>query len=1091
MASFNLANLMDPLIKLRDHMEKQSEKLDDMVKAVAIGRGGKGIKNLDKEILEELKKQTTLLEGIANKTADPLTAVKANLMKAKGEVEKLTEGGKALQALGLGAKELGIGLLVLSLVPEKVITKFTNFIVGIASAFDKVDVKKLQKGGDAINNMGEAIWNFTKKIAFSSLLILPFIPVLPILMLTVWGISWVVSKVGQMKGIKQGSKAIKDIGNGLIGFGLGITALAIASLIIIAKPMILPVMALTLILIGGAIALLGLVAGPLKRGSKALKDTGIGLASFAIGVGVFALVATFIPWETIPKMGMILLVVGGVLGIIGVFSKQIKEGSIALAIAGGALVALSIGLLVFNYATTSIGTEGYALMAKVLIGIAAIFGLAGALLPKMMAGASALAMAGVALIALGVGLLVFNYAVSSIGSLEEVGMMVLAIGGISLVFAAAGVAAGFILPGAIALAVAGVALILLSAGLVLFSLVWSMESTKDLFADSGQKGLLGGSMSNFEVAITSIAYGMAINPITAGFILLGSGALIVASVALMLSSVGVGMFAKMYEREQSKGLGSIFASKPGYTVGGFLGLGEREGSNLEFAIESIARSFMLSPVQVGAMYSTAPALIMAGFALSSIADGISDFVKVIDKISGGDLESVATKISTTLTVISQAFGAIGADSSPLGRLGGSLLASIGINVPGTDQYSPDEVKAGIAATRGMGDILVNVAKGVAAFATMRYVDSDGKEIRIGPEEQTKAIENIKMVMSTVPQAFGAIGSSTTSLGRFASKLIEGATGFSIPTSGEYSAEAVKSGIEAVGGMGEILVNVAAGVKAFAEGTYTDINGNKVQIKPEDLKAGGFIFDNIKAIITSVAGVFGSLGAKNSGFFGTDEYDEDDVKSGIDAVQGMGGILSGVAEFLKAFSESKGVADSEKIKNFLTGIMDAVTQLAVANADKEKTGVEMVEDLFNALGKAGDAAEPLEKVAASINKIKDGINAMETEKLKSTVELMQNINGLKESDAAENLQKVAESLLEVINSMKPKEPAADGTPTAAKPKEPAAAGTPTAAVALPTSQSESGLGTTLAKLQATLNQINATMANLPADIASIEIKLSQD
>jgi len=258
------------------------------------------------------------------------------------------------------------------------------------------------------------------------------------------------------------------------------------------------------------------------------------------------------------------------------------------------------------------------------------------------------------------------------------------------------------------------------------------------------------------------------------------------------------------------------------------------------------------------------------------------------------------------------------------------LASMGINVPGTDQYSPDEVKAGIAATRGMGDILVNVAKGVAAFATMRYVDSDGKEIRIGPEEQAKAVENIKMVMSTVPQAFGAIGSSTTSLGRFASKLIEGATGFSIPTSGEYSAEAVKSGIEAVGGMGEILVNVAAGVKAFAEGTYTDINGNKVQIKPEDLKPGGFIFDNIKAIITSVAGVFGSLGAKNSGFFGTDEYDEDDVKSGIDAVQGMGGILSGVAEFLKAFSESKGVADSEKIKNFLTGIMDAVTQLAVAN-----------------------------------------------------------------------------------------------------------------------------------------------------------------
>jgi len=203
------------------------------------------------------------------------------------------------------------------------------------------------------------------------------------------------------------------------------------------------------------------------------------------------------------------------------------------------------------------------LMAGVLTGIAVIFGLAGTLLPNMLAGATALAVAGIALIALSIGLVAFNAAVGTIGSLEEVGMMAAALGGISLAFAAAGVAAIFILPGAVALAVAGVALIALSAGLVLFSLVWSMESTKDLFADSGQKGLLGGSMSNFEVAITSIAYGMAINPITAGFILLGSGALIVASVALMFSLLlESGCLAKMYEREQSKGLGSILQVNP-------------------------------------------------------------------------------------------------------------------------------------------------------------------------------------------------------------------------------------------------------------------------------------------------------------------------------------------------------------------------------------------------------------------------------------------------------------------------------------------------------------------------------------------------
>ena len=1095
MAAITLADLLNPLIKLEKSFAAQTKKLDELVKAIAIGNGGKGIKSLDKDILKELKTQTKLLEQIATKSGDPLTSVKAGIAKAKGEVEKLTEGGKALSALGIGAKELGIGLMILTLVPAKVMTKFTNFVVGIASAFDQVDAEKLQKGGEAINTIGDAVWNFTKKIAFSSLLILPFIPILPILMLAVYGMGLLVAKVGQMKGIKQGSKALKDIGSGLIGFGLGITALAIASLIIIAKPMTLPVMALTLILIGGAIALLGLVAGPLKRGSKALKDTGIGLASFAIGVGVFALVATFIPWETIPKMGLILLIVGGALAIIGVFAKYIQRGSIALAIAGGALIALSVGLLVFNYATNSIGPEGYELMAKVLIGIGVIFGLAGALLPKMMAGALALAVAGGALIALGVGLLVFNYAVSSIGSLEEVKMMGLAIGGISLVFAAAGLVSYLILPGAIALAVAGVALILLSAGVALFSLVWGMTETKDLFADTAgdQKGIRGGKLTNFEVAINSIAYGMAINPITAGFMILGSGALIVASIALMLLSVGVGMFAKKYADPNVQ---ALFAPRLGYTVGGFFSE-ERTGSNFEFAIESIARSFMLSPVQVGAMYSTAPALIMAGFALSSIADGISDFVKVIDKITDKDgLEGVAKKISTTLTTVSQAFGAIGSAGGVSSKA--AKLFGFGGKIPGTEQHSPEEVKAGIEATRGMGDILVNVAKGVAAFATMRYVDSKGNEVKIGPDEQAKAITNITSVMTTIPQAFGSIGSSTTSLGRLASKLIEGATGLKVPTTGEYSAEEVKSGIESVAGMGDVLVGLAAGIAAFANGTYKDSDGKTQQIDYAAFAEGGASFIAIKGILTSIPGVFGSIGKtaslkdKAGNFiFGGDGSTAEEVKRGIDAVQGMGGILSGIAEFLKVFAESKGEADPVKIKDFLSGIITAVTELATANAESETGGVKLLQDLFNALAQAEDMADPLAKVAVSVDKIKTSINAIKLDNLKSTVELMQNINDLKETDAADGLKSIAESLQAVIESLKPKE-AAPTTAAAPASLPPGLQGTQKASpAAKPAAGSTQDVNQTLAKLQATLSQINITLSNLPADIAAIEIKMPKD
>jgi len=1103
MAAVTLADLLNPLIKLEKSFEAQTKKLDELVQAIAIGGGGKNIKSLDKDILKELKTQTKLLEQIATKSGDPLTAVKAGIAKAKGEVEKLTEGGKALSALGIGAKELGIGLMILTLVPAKVMTKFTNFVVGIASAFDRVDVDKLKKGGEAINTMGDAVWNFTKKIAFSSLLILPFIPVLPVLMLTIWGVGWFVSKVGQMKGIKEGSKALKDIGSGLIGFGVGITALALASLIIIAKPMVLPVMFLTLVLVGGAIALLGMVAGPLKKGSKALKDTGIGLASFAIGVGVFALVATFIPWETIPKMGLIILVVGGALAIIGVFAKHIHKGSIALAIAGGALIALSVGLLVFNYAVSTLGTEGLLMMTGVLIGIAVVFGVAGALLPMMLAGANALAMAGVALIALAVGLLAFNYAVSTIGSMEEVGKMALAIGGISLAFAAAGAASLLILPGAIALAVAGVALILLSAGLVLFSLVWSMDSTKNLFAPEpgGSTGLFGRKLTNFDVAITSIAYGMAINPITAGFIILGSAALIVASVALMLTSLGVTIFGKMYAREEGKGEGSIFAPRTGYMVGGFFSK-KRTGSNLEFAVETIARSFMLSPVQVGAMYSTAPALIMAGFALSSIADGVSDFVKVIDKISGGDIKTVADKISTTLTVISQAFGAIGGEGgggSSIAKLlgfGGDIPGAIGPD--GKRMYSPDQVKRGIESVSGMGRILVNVAKGVAAFATMRYVDSKGNEVRIGPDEQAKAITNITSLMTTLPQAFGALGGDTVSgIGGIAAKLglvdIPG-TG----KDGEYSPDQVRRGIDAVSGMGDVLVGLAAGIAAFANGTYTDSEGKTHQIDYAAFAEGGASFIAIKGILTSIPNVFGAIGKTASlkdkagkliaGGSGTSA---EEVKRGIDAVQGMGGILSGVAEFLKVFAESGDKTDTDKIKSFLSGIITAVTELATANAESETSGVKLLQDLFNALAKAEDMADPLAKVAVSVDKIKTSINAIKLDNLKSTVELMQNINDLKEKGAADGLKSIAESLQAVVESLTPKETTA-ATPSTAAPLPPGlqAAQKPAPTPAAPATPAQD-MGQTLAKLQATLSQINATLSSLPADIAAIEIKMPRD
>jgi hypothetical protein len=105
--------------------------------------------------------------------------------------------------------------------------------------------------------------------------------------------------------------------------------------------------------------------------------------------------------------------------------------------------------------------------------------------------------------------------------------------------------------------------------------------------------------------------------------------------------------------------------------------------------------------------------------------------------------------------------------------------------------------------------------------------------------------------------------------------------------------------------------------------------------------------------------------------------------------------------------------------------------------------------------------------------------------------MQNINDLKETDAADGLKSIAESIQAVIESLKPKEAAAT---TAAAPASlpPGVQGTQKASpAAKPATGSPQDMSQTLAKLQATLSQINVTLSNLPADIAAIEIKMPKD
>ena len=470
--------------------------------------------------------------------------------------------------------------------------------------------------------------------------------------------------------------------------------------------------------------------------------------------------------------------------------------------------------------------------------------------------------------------------------------------GVALVMYLAGKFAKEIFLGSLVMIVAAIPIILLGVAVAIFA--ESITPDEAGWITIGQIGAL----------VTGVGLVMGLAGAASGFILAGAAAMIVAGIALLLVSVGAGAMAKLFnDTDMSKMLGDS-----GHETEGFLGFGAgRMMSNMEWLLLSIARSFTLSPVNIASMYATAPAMIMVGVALATVAYGIK-------KVQGLniDYDVLPDQIGKLVTVLAGAFGAIG-ERFPGGRK--SVLSRI------FGGGSQSAVADGIDAVLGMGDALSSIAQGVQAMADLKFPIYTGTKITgyftLSSDTFKKVNDNINLIVNSLSTTFGELGL----------KYPGGKKTFLQGVFGGGSQSPVADGIAAVMGMGDVLTSIAGGVQSMADLKFPIYEGTKI-VGYNTLDSGAFdkLKENIRNIVGSLADVFGEIGLEYPG--GTKSFMNmifggggNAVTDGIGAVQGMGAAVAEIAKGVQAMADLKiPIYKDGKIVGYESMGADAITKV---------------------------------------------------------------------------------------------------------------------------------------------------------------------
>ena len=705
------------------------------------------------------------------------------------------------------------------------------------------------------------------------------------------GLEAIVKAIESMKGT---SKEFKDKADALVLTidsisKIGPAILKFAGYLFLATPLLLvgaiaaPLFGLSLFIIA---KVLQMAAKPLsdKKTQEALVALGdVAKAILLFGVAL-VLAGIIYPagMASLPFIVISILAIGGLFYLLDKMGidKSIEKISVGLIYASIAIVTIGLSFLLFEVIISAMDNPAQTifLVGAIILGLGLIFWALDKLgVDKSLRTTSiALMFAAGAIVLLGLAFLIVDMMFSAMEDATTTMLMVGAmVTGVALVMYAAGKFAGPIIEGAFVMIFAAIPIILLGLAVSIFAS--SVKPDESGWTTIGQIGAL----------VTGVGLVMGVAGVASPFILAGAGAMIVAGLALGAVALGAMAMAKLFNgNDMSKMLGDS-----GHVTESFLGFGGgRMMSNMEWLMVSIASSFSFNPLSIASIFIAAPALMLAGVALATVAFGIK---KIQDlKI---DYNVLPDQIGKLVTVLATAFGAVG-ERFPGGRK--SVLSSI------FGGGSQSAVADGIDAVLGMGDALASIAQGVQSMADLKFPIYTGTKITgyytLSNDTFKKVNDNINLIVGSLSNTFGELGL----------KYPGGKAGFFSSVFGTGAQSPVADGIAAVMGMGEVLTDIAGGVQAMADLKFPIYKGTKiVGYNTLDSDAFSRVDANIKLIVNSLSATFGEIGLKYPG--GQKSLLQmivggggNPVTDGIGAVQGLGNAIAEIAKGVQAFADLK-------------------------------------------------------------------------------------------------------------------------------------------------------------------------------------------
>ena len=880
-------------------------------------------------------------------------------LKNPSAISKMYESMSAvISTMGTSIGAISGGLMKFNIVAgNKAQDKFITFVKKLFSKelMTMLDPKKALVAAQALSLMGKAMFGF---VLYGTLM-LPFIA--PALLGMFLFTKFLIPMAKELKKLKD------------VDFVGPVKELSVALLFMAGALLIMK--AITLRDIGMAAASLGLLLiaavamsfiGKLGTPPKAIGQSLMFMALAVGAMGVAMLIFKVIDWQDYLKaaatMGL-LLVVGAGLALIKMIGETPKTVGNTLLVMAAATMIMGISMLIFKV----VAWEDIA-KAGAVIGLLVISTMALAV-GKMLgidtqAGTKSILLLAASLAIMGVSMLIFK----AIGW-EDIEKAKAVIGGLGLAAVGLGAVAELAEAGAAVLATLSVVLLIFSAAMLIYSfslkifkgLNWKDEDSVSLAGAIAApiRGLLG-SMGGGEVkkgdgifgkignALGGLVGGIA-NLVTVG---LGIAMLLGLSVAIVVFSYGLSKFKAIgWTLDDTTSLAGAITGTIGASIGAIAPAKASSGffGFVKDAIKSVgntAEGFMGAKV-----------LKSLGEALVPFTQGLLTF-----KMSGFKPE----------------------DTKNLSDIIISFIDSLKVTFSKMDKDTRKSIIEGATALSGIGTMMYSIATGVYMMSALKFKDASGKEVQLSPAHFKAAGENITAIFNAIKDPLAAIGKDIVVT---VDKKWWGIKVTSNP--------AVANGIAALQGIGDLMKSIAEGVKSFAG----------IKDAPGLAKIAGA---TIKTIYDQFSKAFADIGKDQTVTFedkwwGRKFKSSPTVAAGMQALSGMGSFIKSMAEAMKEFANvGDAVGISDKIGKSITGIMTNFSTgfskvTATANSQAMDNFITGYKDFFKITNDFAGLVDPLERIANSFDKIgtsivnmKDGINAIEIDKLSKSKEFMESI-----------------------------------------------------------------------------------------------------